>query len=246
MKLLPNGGLNFSILDGWWDEGYERDTGWAIGRDEEYPNEDAQDQVESQALYNTLENDIVPLYYDRDDQEIPRRWVAKMKASMKKLTPVFHTNRMVAEYTENFYIPAHERHLRLSADGAKMVMPLVEWRRRIRGHGSEVRILNSATNAPAEMHVGARLRIEARVALGEIRPDDVRVQIYYGNVDASGKIVKGVTTDMVRAGSEGTEHTYRGELECHDSGSCGFSVRVVPYHHDAILPYELPWIVWAE
>ena len=106
MKLLANGGLNLSILDGWWDEAYDREVGWAIGNGEEYSNPEYQDQVESEALYHILENDVVPLFYDRDAAGIPRGWLAKMKASMKRLSPIFSTNRMVAEYAERFYLPA--------------------------------------------------------------------------------------------------------------------------------------------
>src|SRR5262249_49951097 len=97
MKLLPNGGLNFSILDGWWDEAYDRHVGWAIGQGEVYSDTDYQDKVESDAIYNLLEKEIVPLFYDRDGGDVPRGWVARMKASMRNLTPVYNTNRMVAE-----------------------------------------------------------------------------------------------------------------------------------------------------
>ena len=141
MKVLANGGLNLSILDGWWDEGYAPEAGWAIGSGEEYANPDYQDQVESEALYNLLENDVVPLFYDRDSAEIPHGWVAKMKASMAKLSPVFSTNRMVAEYAERFYIPAGKRYLRLTADRAARIRPLVAWRKRLHTYGSEVKIL---------------------------------------------------------------------------------------------------------
>jgi len=139
MKLLANGGLNLSILDGWWDEAYDREVGWAIGSGEEYDNQEYQDQVESEALYHILENDVVPLFYDRDAAGIPRGWLAKMKASMKRLSPVFSTNRMVAEYAERFYFPAANRLIRLAGDKGR-VRSLMEWRERLHAHGSEVKI----------------------------------------------------------------------------------------------------------
>jgi starch phosphorylase len=246
MKLLPNGGLNFSILDGWWDEGYDREVGWAIGRGEDYKDADYQNKVESQALYNTLENDIVPLYYARDAQNIPRGWVAKMKASMRRLTPVFNTNRMVAEYAERFYLRAHERHERLAADCGQKVFPLVEWRKRIRDKGAQVRVTHVSSEIAGAVQVGSEIQVEARVALGEVLPTDVRLQIYYGKVGADGQVVDGRPTEMKLVQSQGAEHLYRGTLECADSGSCGFTIRVVPYHEDAIVPYEMPWVVWAE
>jgi starch phosphorylase len=246
MKLLPNGGLNLSILDGWWDEGYQPEVGWAIGNGEEYADEDYQDQIESQALYNLLENDVVPLFYDCDDQGMPRGWIAKMKASMKKLTAVFSTNRMVAQYAEDFYIPAHERHLRLAADGCKRVYPLVEWRKRIRASGSSIKVTLIAPEHPQDLVVGEKLKVEARVVLGAARPSDVRVQLYYGTVDSEGKIVSGQPAEMTLQRTDGAEQVYSGEVECRDSGSCGYTVRIIPYHPDAILPYELPFLVWAE
>jgi starch phosphorylase len=246
MKLLPNGGLNLSILDGWWDEGYTPETGWAIGNGEDYSDPNYQDQVESQALYNLLENDVVPLFYDCDDQGMPRGWIAKMKASMKKLTPVFNTNRMLAQYAEDFYIPAHERHLRLIEDNCRRVYPLVEWRKRLRGNGSAIRVTLVTPEHPGEAVVGAKLKVEARVELGPVRPGDIRVQLYYGNVDSAGQIVSGHPAEMTLQRADGAEHVYSGEVECRDSGSCGYTVRIIPYHPDAILPYELPFIVWAE
>jgi glycogen phosphorylase len=246
MKLLPNGGLNLSILDGWWDEGYEREVGWAIGRGEEYSDTAYQDQVESAALYNLLENEVVPLFYERDAEDIPRAWIAKMKASMKRLTPVFNTNRMVAEYAERFYIPAGARYLRLKAGHGARVRPLVDWRQRLLTHGSEVRITQIKTHDSQEVAVGSKLQITAKVFLGSLEPSDVRVQIYYGALNPEGEIISGQAVDAKLKDSSGSEHVYEGEIDCRESGSCGFSVRVIPFHEDAILPYEVPWVRWEE
>ena len=246
MKVLANGGLNLSVLDGWWEEGYERDTGWAIGSGEEYADANYQDQIESHALYNVLENDVVPLFYDRNSSGIPHGWIAKMKASMKKLSPVFSTNRMVAEYTERFYIPAGERHLRLAADQAARARPLVAWRKRLHTHGAEVKIMEVDGHITGEVIVGARLQVTATVRLGALSPCDVRVQVYSGALNAEGRIASGRASDMTLRGNSGAEHFYEGEIDCPESGSCGFSVRVVPFHVDAIRPYELAWITWAE
>ena len=246
MKVLANGGLNLSVLDGWWDEGYDPNVGWAIGNGEEYADAEYQDRVESEALFTLLENDVVPLFYQRNGSGIPAGWVAMMKASMKKLTPVFSTNRMVAEYAERFYIPAGKRYLRLISDNAARVRPLVEWRRRLKEHGSEVKVLEIVAKSGADLSVGSRLKVAARVQLGAVCPGDVRVQLYYGTVSAGGEIVSGTTAALTVRSSSGSEHWYEGEIECGESGSCGFSVRVLPFHEDAILPYEVPWIKWAE
>jgi len=246
MKLLPNGGLNLSVLDGWWAEGYDRDVGWAIGRGEDYENPDYQDAVESDALYNLLEKDLTPLFYERDQENIPRRWIAKMKASMKRLCPVFSTNRMAMEYATRFYIPAALRYTELAADGGAKLRTIVDWRRRIRTSGSQVKITRVQAATSGDIRVGDIMHVEASVFLGDIPPDDVRVQIVTGSVDPNGVIVNGSASNMNHAGSAGSEHRYEGQLECVESGSYGFSVRVIPYHPDVRVPFEHPWVVWAE
>ncbi|WP_321471665.1 alpha-glucan family phosphorylase [uncultured Paludibaculum sp.] len=246
MKLLANGGLNLSILDGWWDEAYCPEVGWAIGHGENYTDADAQDQIEADALYNLLEHEVVPLFYQRDSADLPRGWIKRMKASMCRLSPVFCTNRMVAEYAERFYVPAHRRHQRLAADGAARVRPLVDWRRRVLEFGRQVRITNVDSNVLRETEVGSEVKVSVRVQLASLTPDDVRVQIYHGPVNADGGIPAGEAVDMDHQGLIGGEHLYTGRFICNDSGSSGFSVRVTPYHEDAIVPYEMPWVQWAE
>jgi len=246
MKVLANGGLNLSVLDGWWAEGYDRQTGWAIGSGEDYADENYQDQVESEALYHLLENDVVPLFYDRDLAGIPHGWVAKAKTSMKTLSPLFSTNRMVTEYTERFYLPAGRRYVRLVADSAARIRPMVAWRKRLHSHGSQVKIVQVDAERAEDFVVGSKLKITARVFLGEVLPSDVRVQLYSGRVNPEGEILSGTATDMELRSGSGGDHVYEGVLECSESGSCGFSVRVVPYHEDAVLPYEMAWMTWAE
>ncbi len=246
MKLLPNGGLNLSVLDGWWAEGYDREVGWAIGRGEDYTNDDYQDAVESDALYNLLEKDVAPLFYERDQENLPRRWIAKMKTSMKRLCPIFNTNRMVMEYVQRFYIPAATRYSDLAAQGGAKLGPIVEWRKRFRTAGSHVKITRVQTENSREIRVGEKMRVMAGVVLGEIPPEFVRVQIVSGSVNADGAIVSSSSSDMKHAGLTGSEHQYEGLLECLESGSFGFSVRVIPYHADVRVPFEHPWLVWAD
>jgi starch phosphorylase len=246
MKLLTNGGLNLSILDGWWDEGYDREVGWAIGNGEEYSNESYQDEVESKALYNLLEKNVAPLFYERDEEHLPRRWIAKMKASMKRLCPVFNTNRMVTEYAERFYLPAGQRYLRLAADRGAKTYPIVEWRRRFRLSGSNVKITQIQRDTHNGIPLGTKLQVTASILLGDIPPEYVRVQIVAGSVNPEGSILQGRPIDMVRTSTSGEEHLYQGEVECTESGSCGFSLRVIPHHEEVIVPYEHSWVRWDE
>ncbi len=246
MKLLANGGLNLSILDGWWDEAYDREVGWAIGSGEEFADPAYQDQVESEALYNILENDVVPLFYDRDSMGIPRGWLAKVKASMKKLSPIFSTNRMVAEYAERFYLPAADRFIRLSAEKDR-VESLLDWRKRLHVHGSEVNVTQvDVDGGSREFVVGSKVKVTTRVSLGGLSPCDVRVQAYYGVLTPDSQISAGSHVDLALRESKGANHLYEGEVECGQSGSCAFAVRVVPFHQDAVLPHEMPWIRWEQ
>jgi len=246
MKLLANGGLNLSILDGWWDEAYDPDVGWAIGNGEEYNDPEYQDRVESEALYKILENDVVPLFYDRDTAGLPRGWLAKMKASMKRLSPIFSTNRMVAEYAERFYLPAANRLIRLAGDKSR-VRSLMDWRKRLDLYGSEVKVTHvDVDGSSREFLVGSKVKVTARVSLGSLAPGDVRMQAWHGLLTADSRIGKGTHVDLALRQSGETDHLYEGEVECGQSGSCGFAVRVVPFHEDAVLPHELPWIRWEE
>src|SRR5579871_2432698 len=246
MKLLANGGLNLSVLDGWWAEGYDREVGWAIGRGEDYNNDDYQDSVESEALFNLLEKDVAPLFYERDSESLPRRWIAKMKTSMKRLSPVFSTNRMVMEYAERFYVPAAERYAELAEHGGARLRAIGEWRRRFRTAGSQVKITLVHAEIGREIRVGEKILVTATVILGEIPPEYVRVQIVSGSVNESGMILNCSSSDMRHSGMTDSEHRYEGQLECLVSGSFGFSVRVIPYHPDVRVPFEHPWLVWAD
>jgi starch phosphorylase len=245
MKVLANGGLNLSILDGWWCEGYDHQTGWAIGNGEEYDDHEYQDRVESNALYNILENDVIPLYYARSVDSLPHDWISKMKASMRKLCPVFNTNRMVAEYTQRFYLPAGQRYRRLSEGQAARAKAVVEWRHRMWQNWKQVRVLEVESPQAENVSVGSQITVKARVQLGEILPSEVSVQLYRGQLDVNRLIQEGTEVNMqlVETLQKGI-YAFQGDIPCEQSGLCGFTVRVVPFHADAIIPYELPLITW--
>jgi starch phosphorylase len=246
MKVLANGGLNLSVLDGWWCEAYDLETGWAIGRGEVYSDHEYQDRVEGNAFYNLLENEVVPLYYSRDLDGLPRRWVAKMKASMRRLCPVFNTNRMVAEYTERFYLPAAIRYGRLTENNAQHAKEMVRWRTHTCQHWKDVRVETVESPESAAYSVGSKLPVKATVHLGQIEPKDVSVQIYHGPLDSDRRLLRGMAVDMKWKSSIGDGlHLYEGEVPCSESGLCGYTVRVLPFQENAILPYELPLVVWA-
>ncbi len=230
MKAAVNGGLHCSILDGWWDEGYTTDTGWAIDDREEYVNTDYQDQVESQALYNLLENEIIPTFYTRSKGDVPERWVDMMKASMKMTLGFFTTHRMLEEYRDRYYNVALEVYNRLTGDGAKEAKALVSQRKRLDSCWSGVKVeLPVPDRDLADLHVGDTFVVTSVVDLGELTPEEVDVQVYYGIADSRNEIVESEVKEMAMAEEQGKgRYVYRQELRCNRPGHYGLTARVVP------------------
>jgi starch phosphorylase len=246
MKATANGVLNLSTLDGWWDEAYQAEVGWAIGRGEIYDDRDYQDQVEAGALYDLLERDVVPLFYDRGSNGLPRRWIDRMKISIGTLCHFFNTHRMVQEYTERFYLAGAQRYEQLTADGLDRAKALAAWKNRITESWSLVRVENVETQPFTELQVGNKFEARARVHLGDLTPNDVRAELYLGKVDASGELVEAEATPMqpIDPGQAGSYLFEASEVICLSSGQHGYTVRVLPDHPDVATP--LPgFIVWA-
>jgi len=246
MKVICNGGLNMSIRDGWWDEAFNVDNGWAIGSGEEYDDPNYQDQVESQAVYDTLEKEVVPMFYDRGPDGLPRQWIAKMKASMASLCWYFNTHRMVREYAERFYLPACERIEQFMADSMAKAISLARWKERMRQAWPKIRIEGVESTSPEKLEVGATLQVRATVRLGQIKPEDVLVQLYTGPLDGQGKVRNAQTVEMTcsHSGADGV-HLYSGTIPCRSSGMHGYALRILPRHKDLISPFQAGLIVWA-
>jgi starch phosphorylase len=246
MKVCCNGGLNLSILDGWWVEGYLQNNGWAIGHGEEYTDLTYQDDVESRAIFDLLEQEIVPLFYTRTKDDLPRGWLKMMKQSMSTVCPVFNTNRMVQEYIEKCYWPSAQRYDTLASDHLKKAADLAQWRSRLRQGWPQVRIETVESNGADPMHVGGELAVQARVNLGGLSPEDVEVQLFHGLVDSLGEIPAPRTVTMCHNGSpEGSAWSYQGTIPCRASGQHGYLVRVLPRHKDLANPFETGLLCWG-
>ncbi len=245
MKAVVNGAIHMSVLDGWWDEAYERGAGWAIGKGEIYQDTDLQDEVEARAVYDILEREAVPLFYERGSDDLPRGWVNLMKASLVRLCPTFNSNRMVKEYSTGSYTKAHRRQAALLADSMKRARALAEWKNRVRKAWPqvEVRSVQAGTEDPK---VGEALEIRAEVFIGDLDPSDVAVQLHRGPLDQHGRIVDGTTLEMETLGSAD-----RGVIACtsgtplRHSGRQGFTIRVIPSHEDLEDLVDLPLVVWG-
>jgi starch phosphorylase len=253
MKAFANGAINVSTLDGWWDEAWlaavrgDYFIGWAIGRGESYADTAYQDQVESAALYDLLEHDIVPTFYERGADGLPRRWIDCMKSSIAHLGPSFNMQRVVQEYAGDCYVRAHERYERLLEDGGARARALAAWNARMRAGWGQVRV-ESVDKAPdKELPVGSRIPVRARIRLGPIDPGEVAVELYLGRLDAQGEISSGVALPMDLAGStpDGLHIFEASGVACLQSGLHGYTVRVLPYHPDEAKSFLPGLIAWA-
>ena len=247
MKVAANGGLNVSVLDGWWNEGYTPEVGWAIGSGETYEDLDYQNAVESQALYDLLEKEVVPMFYERGPDGVPRGWIAKMKAAMRKLAPIYNTNRLVREYAERFYIPAMQRWGELTRDDMLGARSLAEWKGWLAGQFAQLRVESVRDNMDGVSYVGRPVRVEATVVLGPIKPNDVSVQLYHGQLDPDGQLQRGWAVDMNPLGEPDNEGrvSYAADMPCEMSGLAGYTVRILPRHQAMPDGREMGLIRWA-
>jgi len=248
MKIIANGGLNFSILDGWWNEAFTPEIGWKIGNGEEYSDSEYQDEVEARQLYHTLENEIVPLFYLKGTDKLPREWIKKVKTSMKALGPVYNTHRMVLGYFNNYYKPAFETSqltINKKWDKAK---ELAGWKEKILSQWHLINVLKvQADYGNKPIYVGEEINIRAEVNLGGLLPEDVEVQIYYGPAEKQDKSYLNRTVTM-KAGLKPTMegyYTYYGKILSQSSGKQGYTIRILPNHPLLVQRFETGLIYWA-
>jgi len=246
MKVAVNGGLNCSILDGWWVEGYDGDNGFAIGAGEEYADLNYQDEVEGRLLYELIERDLVPMFYSRDAEALPRQWIRRMKRSISTLVPVYNTNRMVEEYYKTCYRPSHHRFQTLTADGLKAAEELADWRKGLLAAWGQVKVEGVEAPTGDLMKVGGAFPVSVRVNLGTLTPGDVEVQIVYGLLDSLGELTAPKSEALTPSGGgSGAPETFTGVVRCDRSGQFGLSVRVLPRHANLPSPFEPAVITWG-
>jgi len=239
MKVLVNGGLNLSELDGWWAEAYSPDVGWAIGDGLEHGDDPAWDAVDADAAYGLLEREVIPAFYTRDPQGIPRAWVARMRESMARLTPIYSADRAVRQYTEEYYLPAAAAFRRRAGNRGSVGAEVVAWRRATATHWSNLRF-GSAT----VKHQEQNYLFEVQLDLGALDPDAVRVELFAEGQDGRAPVREPLTRREPLDGSSNGS-AYFG-LVPKTRPVADFTPRVVPHHPDASVPLEAPFILWHD
>ena len=251
MKLPPSGGMNLSVLDGWWCEAYAQNkkSGWAIGG--EIPETTDQidpkfeDDVDVASLFHILETQITPLYYAKPDGRLPLAWIQLMRESIRTVLPIFNTHRMVKEYTERLYEPAARAFAALAANSGKNASELSKWKDTTRQHWPKIRVNDVRLDATGNVMVGDALNVSAVVHLGPVRPEDVTVQAYVGEAIRDA-IHKPAMFDLSKSKKlEDGDYLYQGAIPATDSGTYGLNVRVIPTHPHLIQAHELRLITWA-
>lgn len=245
MKAAVNGVLNLSVLDGWWCEGFSEERGWRIGNGEEYAEHTYQDAVEGQALYNILENDVIPCFYERKHGEIPDRWLGMMKESMKMGMLDFGSHLMVSNYADRFYQPATFQYHTLLANKGKAAKSLAMQHERLRSNWKQIHIAQPVPEKTGPFRVGETFQVTCEVDLGALTPDEVDVEIYYGLLKSIDTL-SASETELMNVAEDRSNGNYRYScaLTCRISGRYGFTARVIPRGDDWIR-FEPGLISWA-
>jgi starch phosphorylase len=237
MKTLVNGGINLSELDGWWAEAYTPEIGWALGDGREHGDDPGWDAVEAEALYEMLEQDVIPEFYARDGQNIPIAWVARMRQSMATLTPRFSADRAVRDYTEQHYLPGAALYRERAAAKGAMGPEIVDWQRAVERAWPELRFGAIKVETLAGQHV-----FEAEVDFHDLDPAAVRVELYADGLDGSGPVRQEMErVDRLSGLSNG--YAYRARVSAERPAS-HYTVRAIPSRAGVAIPLECRRVLW--
>jgi starch phosphorylase len=239
MKVLVNGGLNLSELDGWWAEAYAPDVGWALGDGHPHGDDPAWDAAEAEALYERLEQNVIPEFYTRNEHGVPAAWVARIRESMARLTPRFSSGRAVHEYTEQHYLPAASAYRARAADNAAAARKLSEWRNAFAASWAAVRFGAVTVETKDERHFFA-----AEVFLKDLGPDSVRVELYADGIKGGGAVRQEMTRlHPLAAGTGG--HAYSATVSAARPAT-DYTARIMAHYDGLAVPLEAGWILWQK
>jgi starch phosphorylase len=240
MKAALNGGLNLSIRDGWWDEWFDGQNGWAIPTADGVADPDRRDEVEARAIYDLLSNQVLPRFYETGRDGVPARWVEMVRHTLRETGPKVQATRMVRDYTRAYYVPAAGSARVMAADGYAPARTEASWRSHLMQHWSTVRVAHvEATGAGDTPEIGSTLGLRAEVELPGLAPDDVEVQAAYGRVDDSDGLHELTTVPMTHENTDGSRHWFTATVPLERTGAFGYTVRVLPHSEYLADPAEL-------
>ena len=236
MKVLVNGGINLSELDGWWAEAYAPEVGWALGDGQEHGDDPAWDAVEAETLYDLLEREVIPAFYTRDESDIPIAWVKRMRESMARLTPRFSANRAVREYTEQHYIPAAAAYRLRNADGGAIGRQIVDWQNSLEQKWANLHFRDVEVMADGEQNV-----FEAHVYFADLDPEAVRVELFADYVGDGALVRQEMKRLRPLVGTNG--YTYGARVPAARPAT-DYTVRLIPHFDGVAVPLEDAHILW--
>ncbi len=244
MKAAVNGVLNISVLDGWWDEAYDGENGWAIGGVEEYTGYNLQDEIESRILYDVLEKEVIPLFYTRGNDGLPRGWIKKMKSSMMSIGPRFNSHRLIEDYTRKFYLLADKNYWEYEKDNFQLTKTYTYWLEKITSNWEKIKFVEVKDNIQeSNYNVGDKIEVITKIYLDKILPEDISVQLYWGYLDSKNRISEPKIKEMEFVANEGQNFVYKGEIEVDRVGHCGYVLRILPKFKNSIV-YKPNLIKW--
>lgn len=244
MKAAVNGVLNLSILDGWWDEAFVPEVGWAIGSGEAYSNPDLQDKVDAEHLFGLLEDEIVPMYYERDSNGLPREWIQKMKNSIKILGPQYNTHRMVLDYNDHYYEIAGKFYENLSSNGFQKAKNLASWRKNLIQKWSRIEVVSLERPTSHLLATGEEFSVKAALKLEDFPLDNLTVELFLGALGSHNQLEQGGRVPMEVVGNDGPLTVFKASVRCQKGGRYGYSVSVRPNHPDLAAKFLPGLIKW--
>jgi starch phosphorylase len=247
MKASANGALNLSILDGWWVEAYNGQNGWAIGSGEEYENHEYQDEIESRAILDLLEGEIVPMFYDRKEDNLPREWVSRMKNNLKTVCSYFNTHRMVEEYMEKFYLSGAKNYHTLTANNFTKLKELYSWKQQIDSKWEQVKIVNCKFEGETYNPIGTTIKSTVIVDLAGLSAQDIVVEAYFGKLDSHQNFVNYEIKPLEDVEiSDNNKVSFSGTIVMDKTGKFGIKYRIRPVHNNFEPVNTLNYIKWDE
>ena len=244
-KASVNGVINFSVLDGWWAEGYNSKNGWTIGTNDEYDSYEIQDNADSASIYNTLENKIIPIYYDRDKNGISEKWMQIMKNSIISTGGRYSTSRMLCDYTNKLYMPLVELNKKYYTDLSN-VAAYNEWKDKMYINWDKIKIEQYNNLDNISIDAGNKIEVNCKVILPDISVDNINVEVYAGRITDNGTIenITIMPMELIDRNDEAREYTYRAKLELTTGGNYGYTFRVMPKHEMLLDAENLDLIKW--